>query len=97
MLEATDEQLIERHGRWYLAHRDPVWWRRNALVVLGNIGDPTDPRVRRTVERYRGIPPYRETRDYVQRITGLYTKVTHPYLAEVTKPSAALARIRKLP
>jgi epoxyqueuosine reductase len=54
MLEATDEQLIERHGRWYLAHRDPVWWRRNALVVLGNIGDPTDPRVRRTVERYRG-------------------------------------------
>jgi len=33
----------------------------------------------------------------VQRITGLYTKVTHPYLAEVTRPSAALGRIRKLP
>ena len=23
-------------------------------VVLGNIGDPSDPRVRRTVDRYRG-------------------------------------------
>ena len=40
VLDATDEQLIERHGRWYLADRDPVWWRRNALIVLGNIGDP---------------------------------------------------------
>ena len=46
-----------------------------------------------TVERYRGIPPYKETRDYVQRITGPYTKVTHPYLEEVTRPSAVLGRI----
>jgi epoxyqueuosine reductase len=52
MLDATDEQLIERHGRWYLANRDPVWWRRNALVVLGNVGDASDPRVRRTLDRY---------------------------------------------
>jgi epoxyqueuosine reductase len=53
LLEASDEQLIERHGRWYLANRDPVWWRRNALIVLGNIGDPSDPRVRRVLDRYR--------------------------------------------
>lgn len=53
LLDASDEQLIERHGRWYLANRDPVWWRRNALVVLGNVGDPTDPRVRATLDRYR--------------------------------------------
>ena len=31
------------------------------------------------VERYRGIPPYRETRDYVKQITTVYTKPTHPY------------------
>ena len=31
------------------------------------------------VERYRGIPPYRETRDYVRQITSVYTKPTHPY------------------
>jgi epoxyqueuosine reductase len=53
LLDATDEQLIERHGRWYLADRDPVWWRRNALIVLGNTADPADPRVRRVLDRYR--------------------------------------------
>jgi soluble lytic murein transglycosylase-like protein len=31
------------------------------------------------VERYRGIPPYRETREYVKQITTRYTKPTHPY------------------
>ena len=53
LLDASDEQLIERHGRWYLANRDPVWWRRNALVVLGNVGDPSDARVHDTLDRYR--------------------------------------------
>jgi epoxyqueuosine reductase len=56
LLDATDDELIERHGRWYLADRDPIWWRRNALIVLGNIGDPSDPRTRRTIERYRHDP-----------------------------------------
>jgi epoxyqueuosine reductase len=53
LLDATDDELIERHGRWYPADRDPIWWRRNALIVLGNIGDPSDPRTRGTIERYR--------------------------------------------
>ena len=35
------------------------------------------------VERYRGIPPYRETRDYVKQITSIYTKATHAYRSEV--------------
>ena len=38
------------------------------------------------VERYRGIPPYRETRDYVRQITALYTNPTHPYQSEVVAP-----------
>lgn len=56
LLDATDDQLIERHGRWYLADRDPRWWRRNALIVLGNTGDAADPRTLRTLERYRADP-----------------------------------------
>lgn len=53
LLDADDDTLIERHGRWYLADRDPRWWRRNALVVLGNIGDPSDRRTRDALTRYR--------------------------------------------
>jgi epoxyqueuosine reductase len=56
VLEAGDDELIERYGRWYLAQRDPRWWRRNALVVIGNVGDPADRRVRAVVERYRSGP-----------------------------------------
>jgi hypothetical protein len=33
----------------------------------------------RAVERYRGIPPYRETQNYVQKVTALYKKSTHPF------------------
>ena len=53
MLEATDDELVAAHGRWYLADRDPRWWRRNALVVLGNVADPADVRVRAALRRYR--------------------------------------------
>ena len=53
LLDADDETLLDRHGRWYLAGRDPRWLRRNALVVLGNTADPADPRVAATLARYR--------------------------------------------
>ena len=56
LLDLTDDELLERHGRWYLADRDPVWWRRNALIVLGNIGDAADERTHRTLDRYRAHP-----------------------------------------
>jgi epoxyqueuosine reductase len=45
LLEASDEELLARHGSWYIAKRDPRYLRRNALVVLGNVADGTDPRV----------------------------------------------------
>ena len=48
-----------------------------------------------TVERYRGIPPYKETRDYVRQITSVYKKATHPYVAEVVSPSPVFARLRR--
>lgn len=49
----------------------------------------------RAVERYRGIPPYEETRSYVQRITGMYKKATHPYNAEVVSPSPVMHLLRR--
>ena len=45
LLASSDQDLLDRHGRWYIARRDPVHLRRNALVVLGNVGDPSDPAV----------------------------------------------------
>lgn len=41
----------------------------------------------RAVEKYRGIPPYPETRDYVRRITALYRKTSHPYQQNVVPAS----------
>ena len=41
----------------------------------------------RTVEKYRGIPPYPETRDYVQKITKLYKSPTHPYKSNWIEPA----------
>ncbi len=52
LLRADDDTLLAAHGRWYLADRDPRWWRRNALVVLGNTGDPSDAEVVAEVQRH---------------------------------------------
>jgi soluble lytic murein transglycosylase-like protein len=49
----------------------------------------------KAVERYRGIPPYEETRNYVRRITSMYKKGTHPYSAEVVAPSAIMSTLRR--
>jgi hypothetical protein len=70
--------------RWLLAYfRGDV-----ALVAAAyNSGEGT-------VERYRGIPPYAETRAYVNRIKRYYRKDNHPYDATVTDPSPELPRIR---
>ncbi|MCY3849470.1 MAG: tRNA epoxyqueuosine(34) reductase QueG [Acidimicrobiaceae bacterium] len=44
VLELDDQALMARLGRWYVPDRDPDYLRRNALVVLGNIGRGTDER-----------------------------------------------------
>lgn len=56
LLGAADEELMERHGRWYIPARDPRYLRRNALVVLGNIADGSDPEVVGTLRRYQRHP-----------------------------------------
>jgi hypothetical protein len=62
--------------QWLMSH-----FKGDVLLVLAayNAGE-------KAVERYRGIPPYRETREYVKQITALYTKPTHPYRGEVAAP-----------
>lgn len=45
LLAASDDELLARYGRWYIPRRDPRYLRRNALVVLGNIGDGRDAAV----------------------------------------------------
>jgi len=38
LLEADDDELVDRIGHWYIPRRDLRFVRRNALVVLGNSG-----------------------------------------------------------
>jgi len=48
----------------------------------------------RAVEKYRGIPPYAETRNYVRKITGIYKKTSHPYESTIVEPSPIMARMK---
>ena len=40
LLTLGDQELLGRHGHFYMPSGDPRYLRRNALVVLGNIGGP---------------------------------------------------------
>ena len=56
LLDASDEDLMNRFGRWYIPRRQPRYLRRNALVALGNVGDPSEPRVRSAVSQALAHP-----------------------------------------
>lgn len=43
------------------------------------------------VERYKGVPPYQETRKYVKRILHAVGDAFHPFDQKVTRPSPAMA------
>lgn len=63
--------------RWLLAY----FKGKVPLVAAGyNAGEGT-------VDKYRGVPPYPETRDYVQRILALYRSDTHPFDPRIVSPS----------
>jgi epoxyqueuosine reductase len=56
VLEATDDELEALVGRWYIPGRDLRYVRRNALVVLGNVGTPDSPGVVAMLQRYLADP-----------------------------------------
>jgi hypothetical protein len=61
-----------------------------SLVLAGyNAGE-------RAVEKYRGIPPYTETRNYVKKISGIYKKTNHPYESDIVEPSAIMVQAKRI-
>jgi soluble lytic murein transglycosylase-like protein len=67
--------------RWLLAY----YQGDVALVAAGyNAGE-------KVVDRYRGVPPYPETRNYVKRVLQIVKQDQHPYDARITAPSPGFA------
>jgi epoxyqueuosine reductase len=56
LLNATDAEILQRLGRWYIADRNPNVIRRTALVVVGNTADPADHEVVALLGRYANSP-----------------------------------------
>lgn len=68
--------------RWLLAY-----YQGNVTLAVAayNAGEAA-------VDRYRGVPPYAETRAYVQRVQRLFADEWHPYDPSVADSSAILVR-----
>ena len=45
------------------------------------------------VDKYRGVPPYPETQNYVAKVTHMYPNAQHPYQAHITGPSPLMTKI----
>ena len=56
LLAASDETLLARHGRWYIPDREVRYLRRNALIILGNVGDGREPDVEAALRTYLADP-----------------------------------------
>jgi len=52
LLDDDDAAVLEWAERWYIPRREARYVRRNALVVLGNVGAGTDPAVVEALVRY---------------------------------------------
>jgi len=51
-----DDEVLARHGRWYVPRRQARYLRRNALVVLGNVADGRRPEVDEVLRRHLDHP-----------------------------------------
>jgi soluble lytic murein transglycosylase-like protein len=68
--------------QWLLAYYEG---RVRLAVAAYNAGEGA-------VDRYGGVPPYQETRDYVRRVLALFPNESQPYDPSVAEPSPAFAR-----
>lgn len=70
--------------RWLLAY----YQGNVALAVAGyNAGEGA-------VDRYRGVPPYKETQNYVKRILAFFPRTEHPFDAHVVNASPFLQTLK---
>jgi soluble lytic murein transglycosylase-like protein len=66
-----------RYLRWLLAYfRGDV----SLVAAAYNAGEGA-------VERYRGVPPYKETETYVKRLNAVYPRKRHPFESRIAKAS----------
>ena len=56
LLDPDDAVVLVQAERWYIPQRDLRFVRRNALVVLGNVGDGLHPQVAAVLGRYLRNP-----------------------------------------
>ena len=56
ILSASDEELLEDFGAWYIADRDPRYLRRNALVAMANLAPIGDGQAAALVGHYLSDP-----------------------------------------
>jgi epoxyqueuosine reductase len=58
LLARSDDELLRRFGRWYIPRRQARYLRRNALVVLGNVGDGSAAPVMAALRRALADPDH---------------------------------------
>lgn len=46
------------------------------------------------VDRHGGVPPYRETRNYIRKVRKIYTPKSHPYKRELKHRSKLIKKLR---
>lgn len=84
---ALDPQQNLRGGLSYLRWLLSYYRGQVVLAVAAyNAGE-------RAVDRYRGVPPYPETRDYVRKIRARFRNEQHPYDPQIADASPLLAPV----
>ena len=94
MLEMDDTQLLESVGQWYIADRNPVWVRRNLLIVLGNIGSANDEGVRDAIQKFcaHAEPMLRAHAIWSAARLGL-----HQFIPATDEDAVVIEELRNLP